>query len=162
MYDLGIPARLSHAKEKPPPFNESPCPSEEHQNSSLSIGIVTIPWVSQQNVPLQSHPATASSLHFASAGVASSESSSPLPLFPLMVLEKRDRAVGFLLFVLRNVSPRHSLASLYHSTHCLLICLCLKPASFELAGLRIASEGEIYVPEELLCSAIFLSNACFC
>lgn len=28
-------------------------------------------------------------------------------------------------------------------THCLLIWRCLKPASFWLAGLRIASEGEM-------------------
>ena len=82
--------------------------------------------------------------------LTSSESSSWLTV--LAVREKSDRAVGPFLLFLEHVNIKTlDDSNFIVITHCLLICLCLKPASFWLAGLRIASDGEMYVPLALLC-----------
>ena len=80
--------------------------------------------------------------------------SSEPPLEQLLgVLAKSVRAAGFLLPLYVVTFSQISIANRYiilhtissgsygKKTYCLVICLCLKPASFWLAGLRIASDG---------------------
>lgn len=81
-------------------------------------------------------------------------STSPNPALEqlLGVLAKSVRAAGFLFSSLRIHQSAHIPivgARKVKRTYFLLICFCLNSASFLVAGLRIASEGLIYVPDFL-------------
>lgn len=63
-----------------------------------------------------------------------------------------ERARGWVLVVsaMSVIVSKSEKEKREDQTHCLLIWRCLKPASFWLAGDRMASDGEMYVPDCLL------------